>query len=312
MGHRFSLWTRCIARIRYVLWQFVLGITFYTFPFSQFVKNMANSNSYANNIAFHVTQLIAVVLFMITSVINPGIIPPSKQNQSINGKKGSLKNESLPLLQQQQQIDYKYSFEPIEINLSNPPSSYCSKCRIIAPFRAAHDDNIGCVARFDHHSNWIGNAIGANNHRFYFILLVLESFLYISAFALKYYIFAHLVGGEGKNEFNDPFGWAVLVLVMLYLFALTVRTVRMLIFNAWYLSYNRTMYEVHEPEKNEDLMRFLQKIHPNEEFESAHNYDVGFIYNWIACFSGYKKEKQYFYGMKCVGTQAASNAYGHA
>merc|ERR1719242_1897868 len=96
-SHRFSLWTRCIARIRYVLWQFVLGITFYTFPFSQFVKNMANPNSYANNIAFHVTQLIAVVLFMITSLINPGIIPPSKQNQSINGKKGSLKNESIPL-----------------------------------------------------------------------------------------------------------------------------------------------------------------------------------------------------------------------
>ena len=61
------------------------------------------------------------------------------------------------------------------------------------------------------------------------------------------------------------------------------------------------MYEVHEPEKNEELMRFLQKIHPNEEYQSAHNYNAGFINNWIACFNGYKEESDYFYGMKCVG-----------
>ena len=72
-SHRFSLWTRRIARIRYILWQFVLGITFYTFPFSQFVKNLASPSGYEKNIAFHSFQLFACILFMITSLINPGV-----------------------------------------------------------------------------------------------------------------------------------------------------------------------------------------------------------------------------------------------
>ncbi|KAJ7061765.1 zf-DHHC-domain-containing protein [Mycena amicta] len=49
-----------------------------------------------------------------------------------------------------------------------PPNRWCSKCAIVKPYRAHHCRVCGtCILKFDHHCPWIGQCVGARNHKFF-------------------------------------------------------------------------------------------------------------------------------------------------
>eukprot|EP01084_Bolivina_argentea_P305594 527929_1 len=297
---RISSW---INRSKYILLQIVVGLTFYTFPYSEFVKYVDQEGSYEYyqfNILFHVTQLICLIVYIITSLIDPAIIPSS--TLILNTDVSGIKNECSPLLNtKKNKSTFKYSFEPIAIDIANKPGTFCRQCEIISPIRSGHDVKTGhCIARFDHHSAWIGNSIGANNHRLFVILLLLESFIFSAAFSLKFRIFAHLVNGEDGN-FDDPFGWFVISFVLIYMFAVMIRTVPLFVYNCWYITKNITTFELVEPLKNIRFIEYMLKMDAKNEYGITDiNFSTGIIGNWIALVSGYKSKQQYFYGLKCI------------
>lgn len=54
------------------------------------------------------------------------------------------------------------------------PSSFCSACLVRRPVRSKHCSVCDkCVARLDHHCPWVGNCIGAKNHKFFIGFLVM-------------------------------------------------------------------------------------------------------------------------------------------
>lgn len=83
-------------------------------------------------------------------------------------------------------------------------SNLCLTCHIIRPPRASHCHNCdNCVARFDHHCQWLGNCIGRRNYRFF--LFFLFSINILSVYALCLFIYMIVIDAETviyHNNFN--------------------------------------------------------------------------------------------------------------
>ncbi|KAJ7206661.1 DHHC palmitoyltransferase-domain-containing protein [Mycena pura] len=97
-----------------------------------------------------------------------------------------------------------------------PPNRWCSRCAIVKPYRAHHCRVCGtCILKFDHHCPWIGQCVGARNHKF-FINFAVATFVFTS------YTFASLLALNVANGDVDP--QEVVIIALAALFALFTAT----------------------------------------------------------------------------------------
>ncbi|KAJ7836691.1 DHHC palmitoyltransferase-domain-containing protein [Mycena olivaceomarginata] len=104
-----------------------------------------------------------------------------------------------------------------------PAHRYCARCSIVKPYRAHHCRVCGtCILKFDHHCPWIGQCVGARNHKFFL------AFAYATAI-FTIYTFGSLLafnvrGGSGVGETDvDPQEVVIIALAALFaLFTLTL------------------------------------------------------------------------------------------
>ncbi|KAJ6625954.1 DHHC palmitoyltransferase-domain-containing protein [Mycena sp. CBHHK59/15] len=101
-----------------------------------------------------------------------------------------------------------------------PQHRWCTKCEILKPYRAHHCRVCGtCVLKFDHHCPWIGQCVGAQNHKFFFNFSVATAFFTL-------FTFATLLAYNINNDRNiDPQEVVIIALAALFaLFTLSLAT----------------------------------------------------------------------------------------
>ncbi|KIY68821.1 zf-DHHC-domain-containing protein [Cylindrobasidium torrendii FP15055 ss-10] len=95
-----------------------------------------------------------------------------------------------------------------------PEYRYCSKDEIIKPYRAHHCRICGtCVLKFDHHCPWIGQCVGARNHKFFI------NFNQATAMFTAY-VFATLLAYTVKESDSDIDAQRIVIIALAALFCL--------------------------------------------------------------------------------------------
>ncbi|KAF8282620.1 putative palmitoyl acyltransferase 3 [Trypanosoma cruzi] len=106
--------------------------------------------------------------------------------------------------------------------LLDEPSRYCNSCRRYKAPREHHCRVCNrCVAKMDHHCPWINNCVDAENHRYFFLLIVYLFFSTGIAFFLLLMAYVRLWWhGEAKGSIYGPCGYRLRSFPLYLTFAL--------------------------------------------------------------------------------------------
>ena len=113
---------------------------------------------------FYSIYLLIVLFFcLVCAFTDPGVMPINSLNAN------DLKNANCS---SNNRICY--------INGVRHKIRFCYTCQIIRPLGVSHCKTCNvCVEKFDHHCPWVGNCIGKNNYKYFFIFLILLNSFYI-------------------------------------------------------------------------------------------------------------------------------------
>ncbi|KII60282.1 Palmitoyltransferase ZDHHC9 [Thelohanellus kitauei] len=122
---------------------------------------------------------------MATSLMDPGILPRARTDESIFWQKRYLRDQS-GIVRSGSKRYFANCINVVSYGGRTYELKFCSTCKFYRPPRVSHCrtcDN--CVYEFDHHCEWLSNCIGRRNYGiFYFFLFFLE-LLNIDVFAFS-------------------------------------------------------------------------------------------------------------------------------
>ncbi|KAI0270885.1 DHHC palmitoyltransferase-domain-containing protein [Russula aff. rugulosa BPL654] len=115
---------------------------------------------------------------------------------------------------------------------------YCQKCGITKPPRTHHCRTCDtCVLRFDHHCPWIGQCVGAQNQKFFFVFVVWAAFFALWTFSTLLALNVRAISRQGLTVDAEQ----VVMIVISGLFS--IFTVAMFSTHLVLISTNQTTVE---------------------------------------------------------------------
>jgi palmitoyltransferase ZDHHC9/14/18 len=121
-----------------------------------------------------VLDAVLIYCYFVACFREPGIIPSRQVRELGEAQRPGFKAEMAEVLEKEAQSDsvYHKSFHLAKY----AEAAWCGTCMVARPSLSTHCRQCDhCVSVWDHHCNWVGNCIGARNHRQFigFLLSVL-------------------------------------------------------------------------------------------------------------------------------------------
>ena len=146
-----------------ILYILIYGLSFIIFVI---LKITSNIHKLIFLLLYTIYLIITIFFCLICAFSDPGIIPINKlTTKDLENANCSSTDRVFYINGIRHKIRFCYT-----CNIIKPPGvSHCKTCNV-------------CVEKFDHHCPWVGNCIGKNNYKYFFIFLILLNILFIFTF----------------------------------------------------------------------------------------------------------------------------------
>ncbi|KAK6127763.1 hypothetical protein DH2020_038472 [Rehmannia glutinosa] len=188
-------------------------------------------------VVFIVFTLYVLVLLLLTSGRDPGIIPRNAQppEPEINENSTEFGLSQTPRLPRTKDV---------VINGVTVKVKYCDTCMLYRPPRCSHCsicDN--CVERFDHHCPWVGQCIGLRNYRFFFMFVFSTTLLCLYVHGFCWVYVRRIMNSEEITLWRAMAKTPASIVLIIYTFLALWFVGGLSVFHLYLISTNQSTYE---------------------------------------------------------------------